>query len=96
MTVTSRKPEKHLLVLDCHCVNQNGIEVIRGTATVKGADGADFPHGDGPARGAPDAPRLVPDIAGARHTPGAPAGRHRPPLRQRSTARGRGKQRALG
>ncbi len=35
VTVTSRVPEKHRLVLDCHCTNQNGVEVIRGTATVQ-------------------------------------------------------------
>jgi phosphate acetyltransferase/phosphate butyryltransferase len=34
VTVTSRNPEKHRLVLDCHCLNQDGVEVIRGTATV--------------------------------------------------------------
>jgi phosphate acetyltransferase len=35
VTVASRNPEKHRLVLDCHCVNQAGVEVIRGTATVQ-------------------------------------------------------------
>ncbi len=34
MTVTSKIEAKHRLVLDCRCVNQDGIEVIRGTATV--------------------------------------------------------------
>jgi phosphate acetyltransferase/phosphate butyryltransferase len=34
VTVTERVPEKHRLVLDCHCRNQEGVEVIRGTATV--------------------------------------------------------------
>jgi phosphotransacetylase/acyl dehydratase len=33
-TVTGKVPEKHRVVLDCHCVNQNGQEVLRGTATV--------------------------------------------------------------
>jgi len=33
--VTTKNPENHQLVLACHCVNQNGIEVIRGTATVQ-------------------------------------------------------------
>lgn len=35
VTVTERIPEKHRLVLDCHCRNQDGVEVIRGTATVQ-------------------------------------------------------------
>ncbi len=35
VTVTERQPEKHRLILDCHCVNQAGVEVIRGTATVQ-------------------------------------------------------------
>jgi phosphate acetyltransferase len=35
VTVASRNVEKHRLVLDCHCVNQDGVEVIRGTATVQ-------------------------------------------------------------
>ena len=34
-TVTAKDPEKHRVVLDCHCVNQNGLEVLRGTATVR-------------------------------------------------------------
>ncbi|HQT45632.1 MAG: enoyl-CoA hydratase [Acidocella sp. 20-63-7] len=34
VTVTERVPEKHRLVLDCHCRNQEGVEVIRGTASV--------------------------------------------------------------
>jgi phosphate acetyltransferase len=34
VTVTARDPLTHQLVLDCHCINQDGIEVIRGTATV--------------------------------------------------------------
>ncbi len=34
-TVTERIPEKHRLILDCHCVNQAGLEVLRGTATVQ-------------------------------------------------------------
>jgi phosphate acetyltransferase/phosphate butyryltransferase len=34
-TVTERIPEKHRLILDCHCVNQTGLEVLRGTATVQ-------------------------------------------------------------
>ncbi|MGO9817235.1 MAG: bifunctional enoyl-CoA hydratase/phosphate acetyltransferase [Acidocella sp.] len=33
-TVTEKILEKHLVVLDCHCVNQNGQEVLRGTAVV--------------------------------------------------------------
>ncbi len=33
-TVVEMIPEKHRVVLDCHCVNQNGVEVLRGTATV--------------------------------------------------------------
>lgn len=35
VTVTERIPEKHRVILDCHCVNQDGVEVIRGTATVQ-------------------------------------------------------------
>jgi phosphate acetyltransferase/phosphate butyryltransferase len=35
VTVTSRAPEKHRLVLDCHCTNQDGLEVLRGIATVQ-------------------------------------------------------------
>jgi phosphate acetyltransferase/phosphate butyryltransferase len=35
VTVTERLPEKHRLVLDCHCRNQDGAEVLRGTATVQ-------------------------------------------------------------
>jgi phosphate acetyltransferase/phosphate butyryltransferase len=35
VTVTSRAPEKHRLVLDCNCTNQDGLEVLRGTATVQ-------------------------------------------------------------
>ncbi|HTJ89816.1 MAG TPA: bifunctional enoyl-CoA hydratase/phosphate acetyltransferase [Acidocella sp.] len=35
VTVTVRVPEKHQLVLDCHCRNQDGTEVLRGTATVQ-------------------------------------------------------------
>ncbi|HVE21634.1 MAG TPA: bifunctional enoyl-CoA hydratase/phosphate acetyltransferase, partial [Acidocella sp.] len=35
VTVTDRVPDKHRVVLDCHCVNQNGVEVIRGKATVQ-------------------------------------------------------------
>jgi phosphate acetyltransferase/phosphate butyryltransferase len=33
-TVTQKIPEKHRVILDCHCVNQDGKEVLRGTATV--------------------------------------------------------------
>lgn len=35
VTVARRIAEKHRLVLDCHCINQDGVEVIRGTATVQ-------------------------------------------------------------
>src|SRR3954451_6046420 len=35
VTVTSKVPDKHQVILDCHCVNQDGVEVIRGTATVQ-------------------------------------------------------------
>jgi phosphate acetyltransferase/phosphate butyryltransferase len=38
VTVTSRAPETRRLVLDCHCVNQDGKEVISGTATVLAPD----------------------------------------------------------
>jgi phosphate acetyltransferase/phosphate butyryltransferase len=34
-TVTEKIPEKHRLILDCHCLNQDGVEVLRGTATVQ-------------------------------------------------------------
>ena len=35
VTVTSKIPDRHGVILDCHCVNQDGVEVIRGTATVR-------------------------------------------------------------
>ena len=35
VTVMSRDPRRHTLVMDCHCLNQDGLEVISGTATVK-------------------------------------------------------------
>jgi phosphate acetyltransferase len=35
ITVSSRDPEKHRLMLDCRCTNQDGVVVITGTATVK-------------------------------------------------------------
>ncbi len=35
VTVTERQVEKRRLVLDCHCRNQAGQEVLRGTATVQ-------------------------------------------------------------
>lgn len=34
-TVIELVAEKHRVVLDCHCVNQSGVEVLRGTATVQ-------------------------------------------------------------
>jgi phosphotransacetylase/acyl dehydratase len=34
VTVTSRNTAMHKLVLDCRCVNQDGVEVISGAATV--------------------------------------------------------------
>jgi phosphate acetyltransferase/phosphate butyryltransferase len=34
VTVSSTVPEKRRVILDCHCTNQDGKEVIRGTATV--------------------------------------------------------------
>lgn len=34
-TVTELIPEKHRVILDCHCTNQDGTEVLRGTATVQ-------------------------------------------------------------
>lgn len=34
-TVTGLMPEKHRVILDCHCVNQDGKEVLSGTATVQ-------------------------------------------------------------
>jgi phosphate acetyltransferase len=33
VTAKEKRPEKHVIVLDCRCVNQNGDEVITGTAT---------------------------------------------------------------
>jgi len=33
--VTELIPEKHRVVLDCHCTNQDGLDVLRGTATVQ-------------------------------------------------------------
>jgi hypothetical protein len=35
LTVTEKRPEKGNLVLQCHCVNQNGETVITGTAHVR-------------------------------------------------------------
>ncbi|MDE8343530.1 MAG: bifunctional enoyl-CoA hydratase/phosphate acetyltransferase [Acidocella sp.] len=35
VTVTERIPEKHRLILDCHCTNQDNTEVLRGKATVQ-------------------------------------------------------------
>ncbi len=35
VTVTERIPEKHRLILDCHCTNQDNAEVLRGKATVQ-------------------------------------------------------------
>ena len=35
VTVTELVPGKHHVILDCRCANQNGVEVIRGTATVQ-------------------------------------------------------------
>jgi phosphate acetyltransferase/phosphate butyryltransferase len=35
VTVTERIPEKHRLILDCHCANQDNAEVLRGKATVQ-------------------------------------------------------------
>jgi phosphotransacetylase/acyl dehydratase len=34
VTVTSKVEDSHRVILDCRCVNQDGVEVIRGTATV--------------------------------------------------------------
>lgn len=35
VTVTGLIPEKHRVVLDCHCLNQEGTDVLSGTATVQ-------------------------------------------------------------
>src|ERR1700761_1405623 len=35
LTVTEKHPEKGYLLLDCNCSNQNGVEVISGTAHVR-------------------------------------------------------------
>jgi phosphotransacetylase/acyl dehydratase len=35
VTVIATDPAGHRVVLDCHCINQDGVEVVRGTATVK-------------------------------------------------------------
>jgi phosphate acetyltransferase len=35
VTVTERVPGKHRVILDCRCTNQDGVDVIRGTATVQ-------------------------------------------------------------
>src|SRR5579871_4103783 len=32
VTAKEKRPEKHVVVFDCHCVNQSGDEVISGTA----------------------------------------------------------------
>ena len=34
VTVTAKKPEKHIVTLDCVCINQNGKEVIKGEAVI--------------------------------------------------------------
>ncbi|HCL63273.1 MAG TPA: enoyl-CoA hydratase [Rhizobium sp.] len=34
VTVTEKRPEGHIVILDTRCVNQNGEEVLAGTATV--------------------------------------------------------------
>ena len=34
VTVTEKKPEKHIVILECNCVNQNDKTVITGVATV--------------------------------------------------------------
>ncbi|MBU6425699.1 MAG: bifunctional enoyl-CoA hydratase/phosphate acetyltransferase [Rhodospirillales bacterium] len=35
VTVTELIPEKHRVILDCHCLNQDGKDVLSGTATVQ-------------------------------------------------------------
>ena len=35
VTVREKRPEKQIVIFDCHAVNQNGVEVVRGTAEVK-------------------------------------------------------------
>lgn len=35
VTVREKRPEKHIVVFDCRAVNQDGAEVVRGTAEVK-------------------------------------------------------------
>lgn len=35
LTITDLQPEKHRVILDCHCRNQEGKEVLSGTATVQ-------------------------------------------------------------
>jgi phosphate acetyltransferase len=35
VTVTELVPEKHRVILDCHCLNQDGKDVLSGTATVQ-------------------------------------------------------------
>jgi phosphotransacetylase/acyl dehydratase len=32
VTAKEKRPDKHVVVFDCHCINQNGVEVINGTA----------------------------------------------------------------
>jgi len=34
VTAKEKRPEEHVVVFDCRCINQNGDEVITGTATV--------------------------------------------------------------
>ena len=34
VTATEKRPEKHIVIFNCHCANQNGDEVITGTAQV--------------------------------------------------------------
>jgi len=35
VTVREKRPDKRIVLLDCHCVNQEGREVVRGTAEVR-------------------------------------------------------------
>lgn len=35
LTITDLQPEKHRVILDCHCRNQEGKEVLSGTAIVQ-------------------------------------------------------------
>lgn len=56
VTVTEKRPEHHIVLLDCRCVNQRGEEVITGVAEVKA-----------PSEKVRRARMALPDVQIARH-----------------------------